>query len=158
MNITNDLINSFASSATTPTDNSSEDLKKSKKNKTVSKPYFDIPYQLDACDKNDPRNFRPLSVKLWLAIHNINGHLVMDLEENKENLSVFPIGFTDRLALELDKTYTETKLQLYVDPVNIFIVDGLKRNYDKNICQGNQKFLNYSLNLSLKSNKRFLLK
>ena len=103
--------------------------------KQVSKPYYDIPYQLENCDKSDPRNFRPLSVKLFLAIHNINGHLLMDLEENQENIA-FPIGFTDRLALELEKKYTETILQLYVDPLNIFIVDSLKRNYDKNICQG----------------------
>lgn len=81
------------------------------------------------------RNFRPLSVKLRLAIHNINGHLLMDLEEDQDCLSV-PIGFTDRLALELDKTYDETILQLYIDPINIFVLDSIKRTYDKNLCQG----------------------
>lgn len=109
------------------------DAKYTKKN--VSKPYYDIPYTLFECDKKDPRNFRPLSVKLRLAIHNINGHLIMDLEENQESLT-FPMGFTDRLALELDKCYDETILQLYVDPINAFILDSSKRDYDKNICQG----------------------
>jgi len=111
----------------------SETDAKSKKN--VSKPYNDVAVQLENCDKNDPRNFRPLSVKVTLAIHNINAHLVMDLEDNIENLP-FPIGFTDRLALELEKNYNETVLQLYVDPVNLFLMDTLNRSFDRNVCQG----------------------
>jgi hypothetical protein len=60
---------------------------------------------------------------------------MMDLEDNIDNLPI-PIGFTDRLALELEKNYNETILQLYFDPVNLFMVDTLSRPFDKNICQG----------------------
>jgi len=112
-----------------------EQIPKPTKQQTVSKPYVDVPYQLASCNTADPRNFRPLSVKLRLAIHNINGHLMMDLDDSQPSLT-FPIGFTDRLALELDKVYDETLLQLYVDPINVFILDSYRRNYDKNICQG----------------------
>jgi hypothetical protein len=105
-----------------------------KAKRNVSKPYVDTPVHLD-CDRNDPRSFRPLSVKVVLAIHNINAHLMMDLEDNIDNLPI-PIGFTDRLALELEKNYNETILQLYFDPVNLFMVDTLSRPFDKNICQG----------------------
>jgi len=105
------------------------------KQPTVSKPYVDVPYQLARCDPTDPRNFRPLSVKLRLAIHNINGHLMMDLDDSTPG-QTFPIGFTDRLALELDKVYDQTLLQLYIDPINVFVLDSYRRAYDKNICQG----------------------
>ena len=98
----------------------------------VSKQYYDVPLQLLACNQKDPRNFRPLSVNLSLAIHNITGHLVLDTNNNVP----FPIGFTDRLALELEKTYNETKLQLYVDPINVFVEDLLQRSYDQNLSQG----------------------
>ncbi len=98
----------------------------------VSKQYYDVPLQLLACNQKDPRNFRPLSVNLSLAIHNITGHLVLDTNNNVP----FPIGFADRLALELEKTYNETKLQLYVDPINIFVEDLLQRSYDQNLSQG----------------------
>jgi hypothetical protein len=102
---------------------------------TVSKNYHDVPVSLIACNQKDPRNFRPLSVKLSLAIHNINGHLALDLTDGV-GANPLPIGFTDRLALELDKTYAETKLQLYVNPVNIFLEDRMPRQYDKNLYQG----------------------
>ena len=95
----------------------------------VSKQYYDAPLQLLACNQKDPRNFRPLSVNLSLAIHNITGHLVLDTNNNVP----FPIGFTDRLALELEKTYNETKLQLYVDPINVFVEDLVQRSYDQNL-------------------------
>ena len=58
-----------------------------KMKRNVSKPYIDTPVHLD-CDRNDPRNFRPLSVKVILAIHNINAHLMMDLEDNIINLPI----------------------------------------------------------------------
>lgn len=101
----------------------------------VSKPYYDTPISLLTCNHKDPRNFRPLSVKLSLAIHNINGHLVLDPTDGAGN-TPFPIGFTKLLALELDKKYSETKLQLFVDPVNIFIEDLVDRTFDKNLHQG----------------------
>ena len=101
----------------------------------VSKHYTDIAPSLVNCNRKDARNFRPLSVYVSLAIHNINGHVVMDLGDGAGNVP-FPIGFTDRLALELDKKYSETKLQLFVDPVNLFVQDLVKRNYDQNLCQG----------------------
>ncbi len=87
---------------------------------------------LTKCDKKDARNFRPFSVNLSVAIHNIHGHLVMDTSKTDP----FPIGFTDRLCVELDKNYKETKLQLFVDPVNLFFTDSVKREYDKNLKQG----------------------
>ncbi|CAF0826478.1 unnamed protein product [Brachionus calyciflorus] len=102
----------------------------------VSKSYYDTPTtSLLTCNHKDPRNFRPLSVKLALAIHNINGHLVLDTTEGA-GYTPFPIGFTKLLALELDKNYSETKLQLFVEPVNIFIEDLVDRKYDKNLHQG----------------------
>ncbi|RMZ92833.1 hypothetical protein BpHYR1_052404, partial [Brachionus plicatilis] len=101
----------------------------------VSKPYYDTPISLLTCNHKDPRNFRPLSVQLSLAIHNINGYLVLDPTDGAGNTPV-PIGFTKLLALELDKKYSETKLQLFVDPVNIFIEDLVDRKFDQNLHQG----------------------
>lgn len=86
---------------------------------------------IDLFDKRDKRNFRPLSVDVSLAIHQINGHLVLD-----SNQDPFPIGFTDRLCFELEKSYHETKLQLYVNPINLFLMDSVQRPFDKNIKQG----------------------
>jgi hypothetical protein len=100
----------------------------------ISRPYLDMPVQLVACNYRDPRNFRSLSVSLSLAIHNLNGHVVLDISEGVGNVPL-PIGFSDRLALELDKSYRETRLQLYVDPVNVFIEDLLPRTYDRNLFQ-----------------------
>lgn len=111
------------------------DAEKSKNQPKVSKPYYDIPLTLLTCNHKDPRNFRPLSVKLSLAIHNINGHLVLDTTEGVGNVP-YPIGFTKLIALELDKKYSETKLQLFIEPVNIFVEDLLPRKYDKNLYQG----------------------
>lgn len=104
--------------------------------RTVSRPYRDFPFLLAAFDPNDPRNFRPLTVKLSLAIHNINGHLVTDLGNESDTILPFPIAFTDRIALELEKSYRETRLQLFIDPVNVFIADTVKRAYDQNLGQG----------------------
>lgn len=101
----------------------------------VSRPYQDSPVMLLASNQKDPRNFRPFAVKLSLAIHNINGHLALDLTEGVGNVPL-PIGFTDRIALELHKQYKETKLQLFVDPVNVFIEDLMPRQYDRNLQQG----------------------
>lgn len=117
--------------------NAEKENSKTKKPKSskVSKEYFDIPLTLVSCNHKDARNFRPLSVKLSLAIHNINGHLVLDPSESVGSVP-FPIGFTKMIALELDKKYSETKLQLFIEPVNIFIEDLLPRQYDKNLFQG----------------------
>ena len=101
----------------------------------VSQPFYDVPVQLSICNQKDPRNFRPLSVALSLAIHQISGHLVLDTTSGIGNVP-FPMGCTNRLALELDKSYRETKLQLYVDPINVFVEDNLLRKYDKNLSQG----------------------
>lgn len=108
----------------------------SKKTSNVSRQYVDMPVQLVACCNYwDPRTFRPLSVQLSLAIHNLNGHLVLDVSEGVGNVP-FPIAFSDRLALELDKSYRETRLQLYVDPINLFVEDQVMRSYDRNLFQG----------------------
>ncbi len=45
----------------------------------LSKPFSDTNPQLAACNQKDPRNFRPLSVLVSLAIHKINGHLPLDI-------------------------------------------------------------------------------
>lgn len=110
----------------------------------VSRPYLDMPVQLVGCHYWDPRNFRSLSVQLSLAIHNLNGHVVLDLSEGVGNVPL-PIAFSDRLAVELDKSYRETRLQLYVDPVNVFIEDLLSRNYDRNLFQGHLCLSNVQL-------------
>ena len=106
-----------------------------KPNPPVSRSWHDSPTMLLACNQKDPRNFRPFAVKLSLAIHNINGHLALDLAEGVGSVPL-PIGFTDRIALELTKEFKETKLQLFVDPVNIFIEDLMPREYDRNLYQG----------------------
>jgi hypothetical protein len=101
----------------------------------VSRPWYDKPTMLLSCNQRDPRNFRPFGVKLSLAIHNINGHLALDLTEGVGAVPL-PIGFTDRIALELVKTYTETKLQVYVSPLNVFVEDLVPREYDRKLAQG----------------------
>jgi hypothetical protein len=90
---------------------------------------------LSLSDRRDARNFRPLSVDLSLAIHHINGHLVLDVGAGSGNVPM-PIGFCDRLMLELDKTYEETRLQLVINPVNVFILDCVERRFDRNLRQG----------------------
>ena len=102
----------------------------------VSRPYLDIPVQLALCNQRDPRYFRPLSVDVSLAIHKLNGHLVVDSPSVGEHTPPCPIAFTNRLALELVKNYQETKLQLFIDPVNLFVEDMCERAFDANLTQG----------------------
>lgn len=52
------------------------------KNEFIQKMYNDIAPSLILVDKSDPRNFRPLSIDVTLAIHNIHGHLVLVIHFN----------------------------------------------------------------------------
>ncbi len=120
------------------------------KTSPVSRPWSDTPAMLLSCNQKDPRNFRSFGVKLSLAIHNINGHLALDLTEGVGAVPL-PIGFTERIALELVKDYKETKLQLYVDPLNVFIEDLMPREYDRNLYQVGFKVHLFSTQPSKKS-------
>lgn len=117
---------------------------KSKTKSKISKPHADMLIPMVLCNHKDPRNFRPLSVVLSLAIHQINGCLVIDKGEGAGDVPL-PIAFTDRLIVELDKSYKETRLQLFIDPVNLFVEDLLPRKYDKNLFQGHLCLSNVQL-------------
>ncbi|CAF3490546.1 unnamed protein product [Rotaria socialis] len=81
---------------------------------------------LDMIDENqpfDPRYFRPLMVTLRVALHNITGHLL-----HHTDLEPCPIGFCERLCVEMTTNLDETKLQVLFLPVNIYVEDTIVRN------------------------------
>ncbi|CAF5223796.1 unnamed protein product, partial [Rotaria magnacalcarata] len=66
----------------------------------------------------DPRYFRPLMVTLRVALHNITAHLL-----HHTDLEPCPIGFCERLCVEMTTNLDETKLQVLFLPVNIYVED-----------------------------------
>ncbi|CAF3397517.1 unnamed protein product [Rotaria sp. Silwood1] len=71
----------------------------------------------------DPRYFRPLMVTLRVALHNITAHLIYHTDDEP-----CPIGFCERLCVEMTTNLDETKLQVLILPVNIYVEDTIVRN------------------------------
>ncbi|TNN09652.1 hypothetical protein EWB00_006173, partial [Schistosoma japonicum] len=68
----------------------------------------------------DPRDYRPLSVRVSLEFHNIQVHLPM---HGSSNESPCPTAFLDCIGFEMDKRWHETKLQLLFSPILICFYD-----------------------------------
>ncbi|KAK4473737.1 hypothetical protein MN116_003079, partial [Schistosoma mekongi] len=68
----------------------------------------------------DPRDCRPLSVRVSLEFHNIQVHLPM---HGSSNESPCPTAFLDCIGFEMDKRWHETKLQLLFSPILICFYD-----------------------------------
>nr|CAH8826612.1 unnamed protein product [Trichobilharzia regenti] len=68
----------------------------------------------------DPRDCRPLSVRVSLEFHNVQAHLPM---HGSSNESPCPTAFLDCIGFEMDKRWHETKLQLLFSPILICFYD-----------------------------------
>ncbi|CAH8434523.1 unnamed protein product [Heterobilharzia americana] len=68
----------------------------------------------------DPRDCRPLSVRVSLEFHNTQVHLPM---HGSSNESPCPTAFLDCFGFEMDKRWHETKLQLLFSPILICLYD-----------------------------------
>ncbi|CAF1031213.1 unnamed protein product [Adineta ricciae] len=71
----------------------------------------------------DPRYFRPLMVTLRVALHNVTLHLLHHTEHAPS-----PIGFCERLCVEMTTDLNETRLQVLFLPVNVYVEDTIVRN------------------------------
>ena len=72
----------------------------------------------------DPRLYRPFEVIVSVTLHEIQGHLVQC--SNQPELYA-PLVYVEKLCFELQKGYTETKLQLIISPAVVQVDDGLER-------------------------------
>ncbi|VDQ00288.1 unnamed protein product [Trichobilharzia regenti] len=76
----------------------------------------------------DPRDCRPLSVRVSLEFHNVQAHLPM---HGSSNESPCPTAFLDCIGFEMDKRWHETKLQLLFSPILICFYDQNKVKFSK---------------------------
>lgn len=68
----------------------------------------------------DARLYRPLNVTVSVTMHDIHGHLMKACGDQDP---VVPSVYLERLAFEMDKKYTETKLQLLLSPAMLWSSD-----------------------------------
>ncbi|XP_056013431.1 bridge-like lipid transfer protein family member 1 isoform X4 [Ostrea edulis] len=82
----------------------------------------------------DERYYRPFAVTVSVAIHDIHGHLMKNC--NVDGLPC-PNIMLERLCFEMDKTYSETKLQLLISPAILIAKDKVERGYEaKHLNEG----------------------
>ncbi|CAF4962750.1 unnamed protein product, partial [Rotaria magnacalcarata] len=90
---------------------------------------------VDIIDENhpfDPRYFRPLKATLRVALHNITAHLVHHTDNEP-----CPMAFCERLCFEMTTDLDETRLQLLILPVNVYVEDTIVRNKsDQHLATG----------------------
>ena len=72
----------------------------------------------------DPRLYRPFEVIVSVTLHEIQGHLVQC--SNQSELYA-PLVYVEKLCFELQKGFTETKLQLIISPAVVQVDDALER-------------------------------
>ena len=72
----------------------------------------------------DPRLYRPFEVIVSVTLHEIQGHLVQCT--NRSELYA-PLVYVEKLCFELQKGFTETKLQLIISPAVVQVEDTLER-------------------------------
>ncbi|KAF6778917.1 hypothetical protein AHF37_04403 [Paragonimus kellicotti] len=68
----------------------------------------------------DPRDYRPLMVRLSLEFHNVQVHLPMHCSSST---APCPTAFLDCIGFEMDKRWHETKIQLLFSPILLCIHD-----------------------------------
>ena len=59
----------------------------------------------------DVRLYRPLKVSVSLIMHDIEAHLVTACRTGQ----TCPVIFVEQLAFEMDKSYSDTKLQVHLE-------------------------------------------
>ncbi|KAI0212656.1 hypothetical protein LSAT2_002397 [Lamellibrachia satsuma] len=72
----------------------------------------------------DPRVYRPLEVKVEVTLHDIQAHLVKNCKRDDPPC---PWIFIERLSVEVNKNYEETKVQVLVAPAFLLASDKIKR-------------------------------
>ncbi|UJR36630.1 hypothetical protein I4U23_029350 [Adineta vaga] len=78
---------------------------------------------IDESQPFDPRYFRPLMVTLRVALHNMTLHFLHHTEDAPS-----PIGFCERLCVEMTTDLNETRLQVLFLPINVYVEDNIVRN------------------------------
>ncbi|KAA3677844.1 uncharacterized protein DEA37_0010303 [Paragonimus westermani] len=68
----------------------------------------------------DPRDYRPLMVRLSLEFHNVQVHLPMHCSTST---APCPTAFLDCVGFEMDKRWHETKIQLLFSPILLCTYD-----------------------------------
>ncbi|KAK3099624.1 hypothetical protein FSP39_007134 [Pinctada imbricata] len=81
--------------------------------------------EMEDSEPFDVRDHRPFAVTVSVAIHDIHGHLVKNC--NMENLPC-PSVLVERLCFEMDKNYSQTKLQLLLSPAVLIAKDTFQRS------------------------------
>ncbi|TGZ54627.1 hypothetical protein CRM22_010592 [Opisthorchis felineus] len=76
----------------------------------------------------DPREHRPLMVRLSLEFHNILAHLPMHVSSFS---APCPTAFLDCIGFEMDKRWHETKIQLVFSPILLCVYDQCKASRPK---------------------------
>lgn len=72
----------------------------------------------------DPRQYRPLHVKVQVTLHDIHAHL---LKNCNEDAAPCPCVYIEQLGFEMDKRYRETQLQVLVSPAILIAKDFVDR-------------------------------
>nr|CDS30018.1 Fragile site associated protein C terminal [Hymenolepis microstoma] len=68
----------------------------------------------------DPREFRPLGVRITFSLHNLQAHLPI---HTSSEIPLCPTAFLDCIGFEMDKNFHETKLQLLFSPALLCVFD-----------------------------------
>ncbi|XP_076446239.1 bridge-like lipid transfer protein family member 1 isoform X6 [Babylonia areolata] len=90
--------------------------------------HINSPGETTECDLFDPRLYRPFAVTVSVTLHDIQAHLVKNC--NKDDPPC-PCVHVERLCFEMDKKYTNTKLQLLLSPCVLIARDLLQREGDQ---------------------------
>ncbi|XP_074602504.1 transmembrane protein KIAA1109 homolog tweek isoform X2 [Brevipalpus obovatus] len=67
----------------------------------------------------DARLYRPLAVTISVTLHDIQGHIMKSCDECSDSSDAPPCPYLylERLTFEMDKRYSETKMQLLLSPL-----------------------------------------
>ncbi|KAH3829887.1 hypothetical protein DPMN_103118, partial [Dreissena polymorpha] len=76
----------------------------------------------------DPRKYRPFAVTVSATLHDIQAHLVKNC--NQETVPC-PAVYVECLGFEMDKHYSETKLQVLLSPAVLISRDSFEREPDQ---------------------------
>uniref|UniRef100_A0A5K3F7E2 FSA_C domain-containing protein n=2 Tax=Mesocestoides corti TaxID=53468 RepID=A0A5K3F7E2_MESCO len=93
----------------------------------------------------DPREYRPLGVRVSIAIHSLQAHLPM---HTSSEIPLCPTAFLDCIGFEMDKGFYETKLQLLFSPVLLCVFDkcnAYRPPNASNLCTGRAQLTGFEL-------------
>ncbi|XP_063974640.1 bridge-like lipid transfer protein family member 1 isoform X5 [Diachasmimorpha longicaudata] len=82
----------------------------------------------------DPRHYRPIEVTVGITMHDIQGHLVKNCNENDPPC---PVILLERFGFELKKGFRGTELQLLLSPAVMLLTDNVVRSgKERHLTQG----------------------